>query len=190
VVTKIFRLRNDENISRLLATKEHQDYYQIKGKFAGDRMANSWKEPTFYIADPRQKEADFYRVDTGNLLFGNRVLESDFGEIMHLGGEILPANLEFSGGPKKIYFSNIISVYPCLNREKSSFKYNATREFIVDVTKHEFFPERILDSVVFKIPELVQTAIYTIEREGGQSLRAIARKNDFKGISFEEVWSQ
>jgi hypothetical protein len=110
--------------------------------------------------------------------------------MLHFAGEILPAKLERKSATEKIYFSNILACYPCLDEKKSVIRHSFSGSVIEEVTKHVFLEERIRDSIIFKIPETISTSIYTIERRDGPSLPRLFRENKFLGISFEEVWSE
>jgi hypothetical protein len=61
----------------------------------------------------------------------------------------------------------------------------------IQVEKYAFFPERIGDGNLFKIPETHRVALYTMtgQEEPEHEFYGLYHALGFTGLKFEEVWS-
>lgn len=160
-------------------------------KFRLERMRPSWKKPTCYVHDPiRTKDADFYHFRTGTVAFGERVYESELGEILERCGEVLPAVREDTN--EEFYILNPLACYNCLNRAKSKLRTTPDGKVVVQVFEYIFHPERIGGESVFKIPETYLTELYAYSGRISSFDEFFQQYHEggYTGLKFEQIWTE
>jgi hypothetical protein len=185
---KIYRLRPDYAKFSLLPV--HRNAFAKPGLFQLAPMRSSWEPVTFYVRDPvRTVVADFLNLNPGALAYTRSVNESLLGEIIERSGEVLPGSLE---SPKaELFILNTLVAYNCLDRANSKLRTTPDGSVVIQVLKYGFYPERIGDLNLFKIPETHTSAIYALagRDQPEDEFFAQYQAGRFTGLQFEEVWS-
>ena len=93
-------------------------------------------------------------------------------------GEILPLVCDEG----EYYAYNVTTVIDCLDEKKSQVVRFKSDGAIMKIEKHVFLPQKLVDVLVFKIPQNV-AAVYLTDKFVSEVL-----KHDLKGYEFKEVW--
>ena len=187
---KIYRLLPDHRFWKL--TPPDLGYFQ-PSIFAVTRLEQSWPaDPAFGIENPSGTvKGDFVNFEPGTLAFGETVYESGLGESIAYGGEILSGHIGGSNEPIFIY--NALTCYNCLDSAGCIPALDPDQvpgESEVELVKYAFHPERMGGSSLFKVPESIRTNIFLQSHsENEESFYSLYHALGFKGLLFEEVWS-
>lgn len=190
---KIYKVKVDLNKYYSLVPSDRELWKKHRDNlFKGSRMLDEWDVSNFYVNDPiNRKKGNFFYIHSGAFAFDQRVLDDEsLGSILRTSGEILEGFLEDT--KELIYILNIPNVYNCLDRENTERRTALGGEITVQIYKYAFYPERIGSNNIFKIPEMPSTAIYALSGrdEKIDEFYAQYHKLDFRGLTFEEIWSE
>ncbi|QIF00564.1 hypothetical protein [Roseimicrobium sp. ORNL1] len=186
---KIFRVDADYDFWSLLVEPK-DPFWTIPNAFQLQSMRATWTSPNFYPRDPvRTARGDFFNVTLGALGYSKDVAKSALGEIIGYSGEVLPAKLDETG--EDIYVFNPMVCYNCLDRSATEARWTPDGKLAITVKRYGFHVDRIGDWNLFKIPETHRVAIYALagRDEPEDEFYAQYLALGFKGLKFEEVWS-
>lgn len=157
--------------------------------FDGRPRKHEWTEPTFYVQNPLKKRSNFFLGVWGGLIFDGAVM-NDYVARTHLelAGEILPARLE-SG--EQLYVLNVTEVANALDHETTMFRKDRLGQSIMGVLRYAFKTERMIQSSIFKIPEMMRTDVLTVSGrfpEPEDEFYAAYQPSGLRGLTMREVW--
>jgi hypothetical protein len=185
---KIYRVTTDLDCWSLLPTDK--EFWKQTNLFQVHGMRATWRNPAFYVRDPvRTHCMDFNDVAAGAFVYGEKVNQSDFGEIIEKSGEVLPAIMDASG--ESVYVFNATACYNCLDRKNTDARWTPDNSVAIQVQEYAFHADRIGDRNLFKIPEMKRVGLFALvgrdepEDEFYTQYHALG----FTGLKFEEVWS-
>jgi len=183
---KIFRLR--------VNVEEYRWIHPVGGDsvwktglldFMGDKKEN-WKPLQCYVGNLKQKTGNFYEFASGSLVFDKAVYEG-MGDILEMGGEILPLEMEEGG---QLYLLNVLECINALDKGKSEWKRTPEGQKMY-LTKYAFHSNRILESSLFKIPEGNYSSVLTYSgvKDTADEFKGRYEQLGLTGLIFEELWS-
>ena len=78
-----------------------------------------------------------------------------------------------------------------LDNEKTEWKISKRTGNRIGINHYEFHPSRITESTLFKIPETRRGEILTYSgvKDPDEEFFSLCNKYKFKGITFDEIWS-
>ncbi len=185
---KIYRVTTDLDCWSLLPTDK--EFWRRPDLFQLNSMRAAWSNPTFYVRDPvRTRCMDFNDVAAGAFAYGEKVNQSDFGEIIEKCGEVLPASMDGTG--ERLYVFNTTACYNCLDRKNTQARWTPDGNVAIQVQKYAFHADRIGDCNFFKIPEMKRVGLFALvgRDEPEDEFYAQYHELGFTGLKFEEVWS-
>jgi hypothetical protein len=141
----------------------------------------------WYIFNTKGKKGIFFNGITGALVFDQLVYESDLFTLFETAGEILPIKLE---GGEKLYALNILECINMLNSKETTYDIydNGENGRIIN---YSFYPNRISESSIFKIPETSRVDIFTYTgvHDESDEFFYLYKKLGLTGLVFEELYS-
>ena len=144
-----------------------------------------WKNIEWYIDNPKLIEGDFYHINSGVLVFNEKVYDSELFTILEMAGEILPISVK----DKRLYLLNVLECINSLDHQNTEFDYydDGTQGRILKYVFHERFP----DSSLFKIPETSRSEVLTYHdvKDTEDEFYSLYNKLKFSGLIFQELYS-
>lgn len=172
---RIYQIWPDVNHYQFFLTVQPGDYDRFS--FDATPTEGKWISPEVRILAPKLKRGDFLQWNPGVLIMSQRATDL-LGDYLSIYGEQLP--LKYKGETFTVF--NVTTCIDCLDHEKSSF----------DGKWHLYFdPAWLIESPLFKIPETVGTAIYTVEgmESDIEEFRKVYTRCGLKGLEFDLVWT-
>lgn len=178
---KVFQLETNSSDYEVLALRDDGDWASLRGCFSGEKMSESWVPLDVEILveenDQKAKKNDIPSLSPGIPVFTKRAADA-LGTLLTSNGELLPL-----GSPVGEYYAfNVTNIIDALNVERSDVKRFGSGK-IMRVNKYEFFREKVVGEVIFKIPQLRRSHIFVTD----VFLNAV-QKMDLHGIVLKEVW--
>lgn len=177
---KVYILNADCNHYQSLLACDRSTSLDTIQRFNGSPIGSSWLPWRVEVANfegyENLRKGDFPLVATNVPIFSQRASDSLYPLLVN-NGELLPLRCDEGS-----YFAyNVTTVLDALDSQKSSFvRFTSGR--IMDITRHEFSPQK-LTSPIFKIPQaLCRDVFITSEFENA------VRAHQLTGFDFKLVW--
>jgi len=190
-MVKVLKIKPDVATCHWVLSDDRRFAEKGNLRFDGSNRLENWHPPQFYSQDPTKPKSNFHIISAGAFAFDQSVMDNDIMVMFfEMAGEILPIQLE-TGEP--LYILNITEVVNALDIDKAVYRKNPRTGAKVKLTKHAFKPDRFTRSSIFKIPETQTGEILTFSglfKEPLDEFYTSYQKCGFKGLRFEEVWSE
>jgi len=174
---KVFILKHDANRYQGLLSADRKNSLALFYRFNGTPFGDSWVPWKVEIDRPEGFEnslfGDFPAMALHVPVFTERAA-CLLQPLLSGHGELLPLVCDEGS-----YFAyNVTTVLDALDVEKSSV-LRFTDGGIMNITRHEFFPEKVT-SPIFKIPQTPLMDVFVTEE-----FQAAVNKHDLKGFIFK-----
>jgi Immunity protein family (Imm11) len=123
------------------------------------------------------KRSDFPWLGSHVLIMRPRAIEC-LRSLLDAHGELLPLQC----GNESLQVLNVRSMIEALNLDTSAV-VRVSSGRLMTIRKHVFFPERIADAQLFKLPQISRGSIYVSDA----FVHAVT-SSDLRGLSFKLVW--
>jgi uncharacterized protein DUF1629 len=174
---KVLILKPDANHYQGLLPSDRSNSLEVFHRFNGTPFGSSWIPWKVEIDRPKGYEnlpfGDFPGMALHVPVFTERAAAL-LEPLLSGNGELLPLVCDEGS-----YFAyNVTTVLDALDEEKSSMiRFPSGR--IMNITRHEFFPEKVT-SPIFKIPQTPLMNVFVTEE-----FQAAVSKHDLKGFNFK-----
>jgi len=183
---KVFRIDTCPNDYQSFQLNDLEAWNSGMLKLDCSPRAHKWEPPSVYVFNPCLEAGNFYSLCPGSFVIDSRAFET-LRLILGEAGELLP--LEFQG--TVYYVVNILQCWDCLDQVNTKWVTGARTKLKIRIKEFAFNPLCFSTASVFKIPERRLTDIFTITGLGSpeEEFKSVVEKGGFKGIRFDEVWS-
>jgi hypothetical protein len=176
----VYYLRADSNKNRgLIVTQGNpHEFYHL---FNGFPLNPSWKDVTIgWDPDMRRlPKGDFPDLFTHIPVFTPRAVDALSGQLEG-NGELLPILI----AGEEYFLYNVTRVIDALDESRSEIiRFDDSSKFL-DVEVHCFFPEKIGNTTIFKIPQMVTMDVFVTE-----VFVQRVKSARLKGFDFPILWS-
>ena len=149
---------------------------------------DTWINTRWYPFNPKEEVRNFFSLGTnGAFAFDEKVYKSDLFTLLEMAGEIIPINFS----EQRLYVSNVLVCVNALNENNTEWDLydDGSKGKII---KYSFYPDRISESSLFKIPETSKSEILTYSgiKDSVDEFKAIYEYNNFTGLIFNEIYSR
>jgi hypothetical protein len=181
---KVYRIDIDPNIYQSIYPDVSEDDILLYSEFDCRPMKDRWKKVDWFVLNPKLKRGNFFALEhSGGLAFDSKVFESPLFNFLEMAGEIIEIEIR----SEKIYLLNVLNCIDALNDKESKFHYyaNGNRGRIL---KYSFYPNRITECQIFKIPETSKSEVLLRETlDISNDFISIYKKEKFYGLDFIEL---
>ncbi len=153
---KIFELKADPKRYCNFALTDPTDNWIYNNAFNGRPLAAQWKTARITAADEDDATAELPDFALLGIVpvFSLRGMEALL-DILKAAGELLPLRY-----PRGEYFAfNVTRVVDALDEDESKVQRFADGS-VMSVSRYAFYPERVRDLPIFKIPELPKAYVF------------------------------
>ena len=178
----IFIVTADSNRYQNLVFKSESDNILLS-QFDGRSLLNSWPMPSVKVLRDNKlnqnlPQSDFPSIATHVPLFSMRAARKLKG-ILDTNGEILPVSCDEG----KYVMFNVTKVIDALDEVSSVIKRFHSSGRIMDIIRHAFIMEELMNVTIFKIPQVTLMNVYVTGR-----FRDMVLDNQLVGFRFVKVW--
>ena len=183
---KIYRVIHDVNSYQTFIPADVSVHDTDALIFEGKSKIDTWKEVDVVTLNPLKPPSNFPYLAPGTLVCDEVALDKLY-KFFEMAGEMLPIVNE-----GKIYYAlNVLECTNMLNQGETQWVTSPDTGVRLWIDKYSFYPDRVLASTLFKIPETYRGDVLTyadsINAEGEFYHRY--RKSGLNGLVFEKLWS-
>jgi hypothetical protein len=183
---EIHKIRLDSNIYQSVVPKDDNIWKNNLLKLDAQPKLETWKTPAVYVHNPKKKRGNFFHVCSGGIVVDSIALEK-LRDFFEMAGELLPIDND----GEILHLVNILECVNCLDDRKTQWILGKTTGAKIDIKKYEFYPDRISESTLFKIPETAAGEVLATSRikDPEDEFKSVVDREGLTGILFEKLWS-
>lgn len=177
---RIYRVEPDVNHFQTLYMSNFDDWTLEEHIFDGSSRVASWRSPDVYVLKPRLKRGNFFDFESGGPFVVDPIAVDGLADLLEMCSELLPINYE----GKRLHLVNVVECVNVLDGERS-------KKVPGNITHYEFFPNRFIESPLFKIPETCRGEVLTLEgwMNPEDEFKHRVEQLGLTGLIFKEIWS-
>ncbi len=179
---KIFRVRADVNRFQRLVFANNED---VRRSFFDGRPVENWSPVEARIFNPLLERGNFLGLVSGSLVF-DQVAYDRVGDLLEAAGQVLPV----WQGKEQLFLLNVTACADALNADASGWRLDPKTRERVSLAQYAFFPDRIGESSLFKIPETIRAEVlgYTGVKAANDEFWRRYTSSGLKGLIAEELF--
>jgi len=183
----VYKIEAKLRQSRVLASDDYERSDPLL--LAQAEQIDSESLPVFFVADPRDPDANFYYF-TSNLLLFDELAYDVMADLFDGAGQVLP--IEVEGVDKRIYLLNVLEKISAIDEERSQWSLSDSGERMTLIDFHFIASRLTSKSTLFKIPEIFYNPVLTCHDDSPDSDDFIARyrRSGLTGLTFEKLWKE
>jgi len=175
----VYILDADVNKYRPIYYTNEDDIVEFKRQFDGTSMKGRWMAQERFAFVPRRlPKGDTPGLNTHIPVFSSKAVNV-LADLLEPSGELLPITCS----AESYFVFNVTRVIDALDEGNCELKLFDDGD-IMDIVRFAFFPKRLEQTTVFKVPQCVLTDVFVtdpfVERVKAAGL---------KGFTFRLVWS-
>lgn len=176
----IFEIRLDGNNFQYLLPADPERARSGDLTFDCNRWGDTWDPPEVYVGNPKAKRGNFFNFLKGDPYICDQRAHDALEHLLYPFAELLP--LPFEG--ETLY---VINVLTCLNilDEKHTIPTEGWPK------KYVFYPERMQQASIFKIPRTSRGQVLTVHRYMDEiyDFKYQVERAELQGLIFRPLWS-
>lgn len=182
---KVYRVIADVNHHQSLALKDERIWDGDLLTFDCRQKRAAWKAPEVYVLRPTLRRGSFFHLCPGALVI-DAVAAAQLEEFLEMSGELLA--LPHEGDVLKVL--NVTECVNALDEQRTTWVRGATSGAKIRIERYAFFPERLMEVPLFKIPETAKSEILTVEgmKDPEDEFKFNVESLGLAGLAFEELW--
>lgn len=179
---RVFSVKHDPNYQYFFPIDGH---FRVFAELDGNFREDDWSPPRVHVPEPQLVHGNFYNFSNGFLIIDPPATEILHG-LLTVAGELLP--LPYHADVYRVL--NVTECADCLDHDQTVWSPVSKTEPL-QIIRYVFRPGLVPMSPIFKIPEEATTSIFVSEgmTEEQFEFREILRREQLKGLTFTEVWS-
>ncbi len=186
----IYSIRCELNTYQALGFADADPVKRRAYQFDCRPWEGNWRPPELYIPNPKLKRGNFlgFQGTSGTMIADDITRWHDeLAGLFEMSGELLP----MPHGGENFHVVNVLNCQNCLIRELSKRELAPLGEQVGLLGRYEFYPERLPDTPLFKVPETSRWEILCIERFGDDDyeFKHMYERLGLTGLYFEKLWS-
>jgi hypothetical protein len=182
----IYRVIHDVDTYQTFIPADESVYDTDALRFEGKSKIETWEDLEVVTLNPLMPSSNFPYLTAGTIVCDNVALDKLY-KFFELAGEMLPITNEGT----TYYLLNILECTNMLNKAETEWETEPNKGTKLWINKHSFYPDRVLASTLFKIPETCRGDVLTYADaiNPDDEFYYQYQKSGLTGLLFEKLWS-